>query len=774
MASPFRTFRKYQKTLIAVAGVVLMFVFVLGDPLSQMMNGSNAPTGTGLHPTDVAVKWDGGQLTNAEVDQLVIQRRVVNNFIRNVEGVGRMRMAEQGLEPQPLRVEAIIGPERPQEGVERDVLRMRLFADAARNAGMAISDDHIVNYLQQLGRGIVSVEDIRQILAGVQVGNRRTSTDFVLDALREEMLARNYMASYVFAFDTNLPEQRYQDWLNVNDRVVVEAAAIPAESLLADVPEPTDKELQEFYDQYKDLEPMPDRTWGIELPSPNPGFAIPRKIAVQYLLAEFSQFLAKVEDSVTEEEIAKFYEDNKDPYFISASSVLSDADDATAPATDADKPADGATTEEKATDEKPADDKPADAAVPATNDESSTLRTNPFRLTAIAQDTPAGGEATPATETPATDAAAPSEAPEAAEPAEAAGATQADEADEKPKEFQPLDEVRDQIRREIAQIKVSEQLEALMGKLQGELNESYTEYFGAALDAEAEGKEVPPPPAKLADLTEMAKANSLVYQKTDPASMIELRETAIGKSVRPDENNMPFYYSIFGRDVERFAPIATYDLDNNRYLAMKTDDIAGKVPKLDEVREKVIRAWKIRKAGELAQKKAEELAKKAQETGASLTDTFVDDPNVKVVKTDPFSFLTVGTVSRDTQQVESFRLSEPEGIIAAGPEFMEKVFGLKEGEVAAAPNHDDSVVYIVKIAEHQNSPAELQQAFLAEADTWYGIGAMSRGRAQTAVRVMLAEMVEDAGVDWLRDPDVPLQEETEVNSDAAVDDDAKT
>ena len=37
---------------------------------------------------------------------------------------------------------------------------------------------------------------------------------------------------------------------------------------------------------------------------------------------------------------------------------------------------------------------------------------------------------------------------------------------------------------------------------------------------------------------------------------------------------------VFGRDVERFAPIATYDLDNNRYIAMKTDDIPGKVPKL--------------------------------------------------------------------------------------------------------------------------------------------------------------------------------------------------
>ena len=37
MASPFHTFRKHQKALIAVAGVALMFVFVLADPLSNYM-----------------------------------------------------------------------------------------------------------------------------------------------------------------------------------------------------------------------------------------------------------------------------------------------------------------------------------------------------------------------------------------------------------------------------------------------------------------------------------------------------------------------------------------------------------------------------------------------------------------------------------------------------------------------------------------------------------------------------------------------------------------
>jgi hypothetical protein len=333
--------------------------------------------------------------------------------------------------------------------------------------------------------------------------------------------------------------------------------------------------------------------------------------------------------------------------------------------------------------------------------------------------------------------------------------------EEELKNFQPLDELRDQIRRELAQAKVTERLESLMSTLSGELNDSYTEYFGAALDAEEEGKEPPAPPAKLADLTPLAKANSLTYEKTEPASMLQLRDTPIGKSARPDEGNLPFYYSVFGRDVELYQPILTFDLDNNRYLAMKIADVPGKVPTLDEVRENVVRAWKLRKAGELAIKRAEELAKKAQTSGASLEDVLADDRSLKVFKTDPFAYLTVGSVSRESQQVDSFRLSEPKEIVAAGPEFMDKVFGLKEGEVAAAPNHDRSIAYVVRIAEHQSTPAELRQAFLSEADSWYGIYAMSRGRSQSIVRQMIDATLKSSGVEWDRPADVPMREEAE-------------
>jgi hypothetical protein len=264
----------------------------------------------------------------------------------------------------------------------------------------------------------------------------------------------------------------------------------------------------------------------------------------------------------------------------------------------------------------------------------------------------------------------------------------------------------------------------------------------------------------------LAKANDLTYQKTEPATWQQLRDTPIGNSTRPEWGGLPFYAAILNQDYELYEPVSTQDLDANRYIAMKTADTPGKVPTLDEVRDEVVKAWKLREAGKLALKRAEELAKAAQEKGGSLNDAIAGDTSLSVVRTDPFAFFTVGSVSRETQQVQSFRLSEPDDIVAAGPEFMEKVFALKEGEVTAAPNHNDSIAYAVKIAEHQNTLAELQQAFLGEDYNWYGVPAMARGHFKTALRVVISDMLKSADVDWERDPDQVIQAEEETSAEA--------
>ena len=107
-----------------------------------------------------------------------------------------------------------------------------------------------------------------------------------------------------------------------------------------------------------------------------PGFKIPRKIDVQFINANYDSFLAKAEEKITDEEIAKYYEDNKDLFVKADTGLLEDTGDkkdATKPAGSTAPDAKGATDSKTdgaaapPADEKaaPAADKPTDGKKPA-------------------------------------------------------------------------------------------------------------------------------------------------------------------------------------------------------------------------------------------------------------------------------------------------------------------------------------------------------------------------------------------------------------------------
>ena len=112
-----------------------------------------------------------------------------------------------------------------------------------------------------------------------------------------------------------------------------------------------------------------------------------------------------------------------------------------------------------------------------------------------------------------------------------------------------------------------------------------------------------------------------------------------------------------------------------------------------------------------------------------------------------------------TRHLEPYRLSEPDGIVAAGPEFMEKVFEMKVGDVAAVMNHDRSIAYIVRLVEHSLSPEELREAYLAEALIWPGNQIMASDRVQRSHQMLAEEIVSAYGVKWERVPDQLLEDE---------------
>jgi hypothetical protein len=129
-----------------------------------------------------------------------------------------------------------------------------------------------------------------------------------------------------------------------------------------------------------------------------------------------------------------------------------------------------------------------------------------------------------------------------------------------------------------------------------------------------------------------------------------------------------------------------------------------------------------------------------------------------VVKTDPFAELTVGDVGQLRQQ--SYRLSQPEGIVAAGPEFMKRVFEMKDGEVAAILNHDHSIAYVVRLVDHQPGLPELRTAYLAEAETWPGHRTMTDGHIQEVATNLQSDVVGGVNLKWDRTADRMTQGES--------------
>jgi hypothetical protein len=780
--SPFEVFRKNMKPMMAILFVILMLTWVVGDSLFNIFSGNRASIASQQREAKfVAVSWDGGKLTNQQINDLIMRRRMLNEFLKQVEIGGQRSAYEAGIDPRPLHVQPIRLPDTTQQGVEQSVVETRLVADRARAAGMNVSDDALRQYLDELGRGNVTRDEMRSILNRMR-GGGRVSIDDILAALREEMLARNYVTGNQYAFLTVTPEQAWRDWLRVNDRVVVEAAAIPTDKYLVDVKDPTDAELTEFFDKYKNDEQSPEVAFGTtELPSSKPGFKIPRKIDVQYVEANYDAYLAKAEEKVTEEEIKDYYEKNKDPMFVKADTGLledsgakKEEEKTSAPNTD------GKTSPDA---EKPAAEKPPTSSeAPAKTDGKSDANAKQnkqsslpglqskkaFHLVAFAEaakddgadkkDSAAEGKAAEAGDSsaPKGDATAPTGTPAAAPtaPADTATAPPAT-APKKPLQFQPLDEVKDVIRREIAGNNVAEQLTKLSNEIAGQLDDDYNKYLRDSLSADADKQAAPELPKSLTDLAALAEKYGLKAEKTGPMSLLEMRDSSVGKSIT--ESGRTLWQTLFGgKDLELYQPISTVARpDGNHFVASKISDTPARVPKLADVRDEVIKAWKFQKAAEVAQKNAEDMAKKAQEKKEPLTEFFADDPAIKVTRTDPFSELTGGDVGvMNGQMVETpFRLSQPEGLHAPDPEFMQKLFQLKDGEVAALPSHDRTVMYVVRVVDHQPATNELRTAYLGEASTWPGLRNMTTGHFQELASQFMKDITEGSHLKWNRDKD---------------------
>jgi hypothetical protein len=807
MSSPFRYFRKHTKAFMAVAAVMCMFLFVFASGTGSGRSGNDGPQ---RNATAMVASWKGGSINEGQLENLVYQRIITNKFLQMlfVEGGGQSLYYDL-----PDGVPYLLLRSEDPSAVQLEVISTELFANLAADAGISVGSDMLNSYMYEFGLRRVGSDQIRGILANLGRGDERSNEIAVMATMRKLLMAYYYRRAYDDAGFVVLPSERWDDWRSVNERISVTAAALPVEGFLGEVPEPTEEQLKKLYDEYREGEPdLIYSVGGRELPSPNPGFAEPRRVKLQYLVGGVAEQTKKFLDAVTEEEIADYYERNKRLEFVK-SDVADEAADFEAeeetgetpgtedaaegaeaepaggdPATDAapveeTPPADGtaapAETTEPAT--EPAEGAPSsEDATPAAGegDQSSVEpQRSPFRLTALqaapaeddaeaasteaasteADDEESGagvdaptGETDPpeqsdAASDPAADAV--SETPAATEADAAANdaddaegvATTDDAAEEEPLEFEPLENVRDEIRETLARDKAVEELKSTMDKALAKILTEYNRYGRDVVVAREAKKELPKPPAKLQNLDWLATETGLTLETTAPLTYDELRETPVGTAVDEQSGRINVAGAMFVTTIALYEPFLAHELEGDWYVVLKIEDTPKRVPPFDEVRDQVAAAWKRVEAAKLAEKKAKDLATEA-EGSTEPFDAFLTSKGYEVKTTELFSRRRYAVSPGLGNPPELGDIPE---LTNVGPELLDAAFGLEGTKATSAMNFDRSVAYVLRLNSRQYTEEELKKYFLEEVAGWPGNRDMLQARVGAFNQTLTERMWKD-------------------------------
>jgi hypothetical protein len=757
MASPLHTFRKNQKLMMAVITIMAMVAFVFFGPWS----GMGGPEPQGPKDNDVFT-WKYGTVTQAEIQHAAMLRQMVNHaLLTAAEKAGVMTN-------QTARELQMLFPSDPQQ-----VASAMMLSKKAEQLGL-VADDRLVNqFLREITGGKLTDVQISEIINSTQFGNRGHLTEAdVFETLRwglQSIYAQNVFSrsldrgsrfGYGYGFAGDTPADRWNYYCQLNRKATAQIHAVAVADFVSQVADPSDAELQSFYDKYKNQEPNPR--------SKEPGFTQPYRAKFQYFKANYDQMVAEEKPKITDEEIKKEYETNKDRDYLkkklpdplpsSAEQPEAGKADTTTPPADPNAtpaPAEGTksspaaetapTADAKDADTKKADEKTSGESKEGGKSAPSEKKSSSFDRarsldgeqlaladeSLLAQNTKGSDEKTPDTKTPdakttdgkAADAkSADTKASETTTPdAKASDAKTPDAAALPPIEYEPLDKVADKIRDRLADQKVSERIQKAFEGLMKHLSKYRTE-------ASAFRAEVGPKPQPL-DIAALAKQYGVEGKETEMISAWQaLDDTDLGKSSTfVGYNQIPFIQLAYGYPprippIQTFDPKETFDNDRNAYLWWKVEEEKSKVPHLAEIKPEVVKAWKLIEARKPAQKKAEELAAEVRKAGRPMSDVLTGSA---VATAGPFSWL-----DRDLNQRAD--ISKVSGVTDPGREFMEKVFSLEAGGVGVATNKLENTFYVVQVEKYEPDTADLENGFMSAmaspitSQTYAEVGARER------------------------------------------------
>jgi len=814
MSSPLSFFRRNQKVMLAVFGVLIMLTFVVGDYLLQY----GAPSGGGSVANEVVVTWKHGKIDEGELWAI---RDAHNLTVRFLDLLVQKTIEAKG-QPKGLGVVVMNGrvfdPGIPRSYAEEDLVQTVILARKAQDLGVRITDAALDEFLDTLSDDVVPRSEFGPLLQEATQG--RLDRAQLFDQLRIELAAqhmRMMAGSGLFAMS---PSLAWDGFNRMNRRVKAELLPVPVADFESQVTaQPTEAQIVALYEEGRDRYPSPD--------SPEAGFKRRRKIAFEYLKADFEKFLQEEMAAVTPEQVEEYYENNKSDFKVPdqaadeapkpADAVPGDRPPTETPATEPEKESQPAAESEpvqpaKSPDqpvtgeaeempaEKPAAKDPSAAKeeelkleAPGTNpkpapegEAKQSRRDVPRRAPTFFvsypgdEAVPPESDAAPAPATKSQPAAAkekepapttktevsdkpdkpapeqesvqepaakdePAEEPAAAMPQDGAG-----EAGDPPAQYKPLSEVEAEIRRNLARAPAQDKVTASLKAARTELDKYFR--LHASWRAQAKSK-VPTPEPPRPDLKQLAQQHGLIVGDTPPVDELEIADYELGKAFR---------FSFAGNQFRResFAEIAftdrqplfkadqirSFEIDVE-FLYWKTAEQEAFVPKLAEVRDEVIKAWKRGEAFQMARAEAERMAK-ALPGDKPLRESVTEAQSSRVLEPPEFTWLTRGSLPMGSGAP---MLNAVEGVDFPSHDFMRAVFALEPGEIGVAANGPQTVVYVVRIAS-ESPDEETRRQLFADGGLTNEMNFLARVELQTYFSQWYRDLEQEMDLHWKRPP----------------------
>ncbi|MGI9177801.1 MAG: hypothetical protein ACR2IT_08095 [Pirellulales bacterium] len=709
MAGSFGIFRQYEKAALAALAIMAMLAFFVLPPFLQMSGNAGGPD-------PMVVTWKGGGLRESGLQRAVIMRKVMNQFLVET-------MAAAGQDPSRMRL----------ADDEKDVVDTILLAKEAEANGVVVSNSAINQFLAEWTNDLVRPDQFDDIVARIG-GRMGISQEDVFEALRTVLMARRMETLLLggIGFEGTPPGWRWDYYRRLEQGATVEAVPVVVETFVDKLPEPSEAVLRAFYDRSKDDLP--------EARNADPGFRQPHRARYDFLVAKAGVFREEEEKKITDEQIKAFYDDRKAALYKT-------------------KP------EEKGTPEKPAEassdsksDSTPSSTPPSTPEaggdpekkepekkEGAAAPRLPIRQVAFKQ--PAG----PATEPAATKDAA-NDTQKVAE-ADAAKDDKKESAPGDESEFEPLDKVRDDVRKRLADEAVEKRITAIFDAVKTDVAK-----YGESLALwQVAGDGAGPAPAA-PDVQKIAGIQGLEGGRSDLVNASQaFAAGGIGGSfefVTSRElgvRQQRWIDGIFGPSASMLRPVTSRDIDGNRYISWKTEDQPEFTPSFQSSRDDVLRAWRIVEARPLAQKAAEELVAEVTSGGKTLEAVAAARGGLEVAKIGPFTWLNRGTAPFGAAPV----LSQPEGLAMPGEETMRAVFALEPGQATAVFNEPKTVCYCVRLTALEPSEDQLKELFLASSSDPRRLAAVAEDDTREVYDRWLKAIEARHAVAWKREPRGP-------------------